>query len=103
MPRVAAFAAEARFPHSGASMDGDGCPLAMGDGQGVPAEVGALVNRRYRKMLTNSDGACGIHALAAIARAACGMQIREVSCDGRSARLQRKCAEIAAMLQRWMS
>mgnify|MGYP001292936738 CR=1 FL=1 len=62
MPRVAAFAAEARFRHSGASMDGDGCPLAMGDGQGVPAEVGALVNRRYRKMLTNSDGACGIHA-----------------------------------------
>ena len=44
-------------------MDGEGCPLAMGDGQGVPAEVGALVNRRYRKMLTNSDGACGIHAL----------------------------------------
>ena len=63
MPRVGASVPEAWFPRSGERMDPDGCPLVMGDGPGVSRSVGALANRRYRKMPTNGDGARGIHAL----------------------------------------
>ena len=64
MPRVGAVAAGARFPPSGTRMDRDGCPLIMGDDPGVPERLRAMVNRRFRKLETDGDGACAIHALA---------------------------------------
>ena len=55
-----------------------------------------------------SPAAKGAHAeltrfSARAAQMGCGTPRGDGSCDGGSGRLQRKCAEIAAMLQRWMS
>ena len=63
MPRVGAFAAKARTLHSGTRMDRDGWPLVMGDNPGVPDRVRAMTNRRFRKLQTEGDTACAIHAL----------------------------------------
>ena len=63
MHRVGVFAAGARFPHSGPRMDLDGWPLIMGDDPGVPDRVRAMTNRRFKKLQTEGDSACAIHAL----------------------------------------
>ena len=44
-------------------MDRDGLPLIMGDDPGVPERVRAMANRRFRKLQTEGDTACAIHAL----------------------------------------
>ena len=70
-------------------MDRDGWPLIMGDDPGVPERVRAMANRRFRKLQTVPF----TRLLAAITPASCGAQMREASCDERSARPQRKCGE----------
>ena len=51
------------MPRNGVRLDTDGRPLIVGNGLGVPEKVQAIVNRRYREIPTQNDGACGIHAL----------------------------------------
>ena len=79
-------------------MDRDGCLLIIGDDPGVPERLRAMVNRRFRKVETNGDGACAIHALAGIDHSGVPRHA-DASCDERSASLQRRCVESASICQ----
>ena len=45
-----------------ACLERESYPLVLGDGPGVPGKVAAMVNHLFRRIRTNGDGACGIHA-----------------------------------------
>ena len=46
-----------------ANLERETYPLVLGDGLGVPGKVAVMANHSFRRIRTNDDGACGIHAL----------------------------------------
>ena len=92
-----------RMDSSGTRMGRDGWPLIMGDDPGVPGRVRAMTNRRFKSCRLQATALVPFMRLSVpMPLASCGMQMREVSCDERSGRLQRRCAESVSTRQHWM-